>query len=331
VVKKYVIDGCAFTEGGFYGLSKEVLASELDGFFLTIPGQMEGFHECLLEIGKIYGLSDDSSKRLAVIKSVQDLEEAKNKQQKGIILSFQDPHPIENSFDKLRIYYEMGLRVCQLTYNKMNYIGTGCLETKDNGLTDYGKKLVKELNRLGVLIDLSHCSYQTAMDTFETTEKPIVFSHAGAKALTDNPRNKTDEEIKRLKENGGVIGLSPWGPLCWKKETRQRPTLDDFLDHVDYVVDLAGVDHVAFGGDSTLDNNDDKAGIEEQSTLYAPVVADYNQYVGTDPDVRHVMGVKGSWEMHRVEEGLRKRGYTDEDIAKFTGNNFLRVMKAVWR
>ena len=331
MIEKFVLDGCTFTEGGFHGLSEEVLNSSLDAFFLTVPGQMEGFHECLIEIGKIYNLSDRVEKRLKVIKSYNDIKTLKIDNKKGIILTFQDPRPVENSFDKLRIYYELGIRVFQLTYNKMNYIGTGCLESIDRGLTDYGKRLVKELNRLGVLIDLSHCSYQTALDTFETSEKPVVFSHAGAKTLTDSPRNKTDLELKLLKQNGGVIGLSPWGPLCWKKETKQRPTIDDFLDQIEYVVDLIGIDHIGFGGDSTLDNNDDQSGIIEQSTLYAPVVEDYNKYVGTDPDVRHAIDIKGVWQIGNVEEGLRNRGFSQEDIAKFTGGNFMRVIKETWQ
>jgi membrane dipeptidase len=329
--ENYVIDGCAFCEGGFEGLSKEVMESDLDAFFLTVPGQMEGFHECIVEIGKIYNLTDKREKEVTIVKTFNELADAKQKNNKGIILAFQDPHPIENSLVKLRLFYELGVRVIQLTYNKMNYLGTGCLEAEDRGLTDFGKETVKELNRLGIIIDLSHCSSQTAIDTLRISKDPVVFSHAGLKTITDNIRNKGDEELKLLKENGGVIGLSPWGPLCWNKEKRQQPTIDDFLDHVDYAVGLIGIDHIGFGGDSTLDNNEDKAGIVDQSTLYAAVVEEYNNYVGVEPDVRHVVGVKGVWQIGNVTEGMKRRGYSEEDIAKFTGGNFLRVIKQVWK
>jgi membrane dipeptidase len=329
--KNYVIDGCAFCENEFSGLSEEVLNSKMDAFLLTVPGQMEGFHECIIEIGKIYNLTDELNENLTIVKTLDELVDCKNKNKKGIILAFQNPHPIENSIDKLRIFYELGIRVIQLTYNKMNYLGTGCLETLDNGLTDFGKKMVIELNRLGIVIDLSHCSNHTAIDTLKLSEKPVVFSHAGSKYLTDNPRNKTDEELLLLKENGGVIGLSPWGPLCWKKEQRKQPTLDDFLDHVDYVVNLIGIDHVGFGGDSTLDNNEDDKGIKEQSELYGAVVEEYNQYVGIKPEDRHAIGVKGVWQIDNVIEGMKKRGYSEVEIAKFTGGNFLRVFEQVWK
>ena len=107
--------------------------------------------------------------------------------------------------------------------------------------------------------------------------------------------------------------------------------MDDYLDHVDYVVNLIGIDHVGFGGDSTLDDNEDRSGIVEQATLYAPVVEEYNQKVGVDPDVRHAIGVRGSWEINNVIQAMRGRGYSDEDIKKLTGGNFLRVLKANWK
>ena len=116
-----------------------------------------------------------------------------------------------------------------------------------------------------------------------------------------------------------------------EKETGKRPEMSDYLDHVDYIANLIGIDHIGFGGDSTLDDNEDKSGIVEQATLYAPVVEDYNRCVGVDPAVRHAVGVRGSWEIGNVIEAMRKRGYSDQDIGKFTGGNFIRVLKANWK
>lgn len=320
-----VIDGCAFTEGGFNGITEEVLNSKLDAFFLTTPG--EGFSEVVDNIGAIYNLTDKPEKRLTIVKTAGDIIKAKEQGKVSIILAFQNPHCIENSLAKLRVFYELGVRVIQMTYNKTNYIGTGCTETIDAGLTDFGKAMLKEMNRLGIVADISHCGHKTGMDVLKLSEKPIVISHAGILAITDSPRNKSDEELLLLKENNGVIGISPWGPLCWKKESKKRPTVADYVDHIDYVVNLIGIDHVAFGGDSTLDDNKDEHGIVEQSTLYPAVVADYNKYVGVDPEVRHVIGVKGSWQIDTVIEEMSKRGYSKEDIMKFTGDNFMRVLK----
>lgn len=323
----YVIDGCAFTEGEFIGVSETVHDSKLSAFFLTLPGSSEGFKECTEKIGEIFNLADKESKRLLVARNVDDVVRAKKEGKKAIIFTFQDPHPIENSLNKLRVLYELGLRVVQMTYNKANYIGAGCLESNDCGLTDFGKDLLEKMNEWGIVADISHCGHKTGMDVLKLSKKPIVISHAGVLSLTDNPRNKTDEELKLLKDNNGVIGLSPWGPLCWKKETKKRPTVGDFVDHIDYVVDLIGIDHVGFGGDSTLDETKDEKGIVEQSTLYSAVVEDYNKYVGVDPNVRHAIGVNGSWEIDSVITEMKTRGYTDEDIYKFAGGNFIRVFK----
>lgn len=323
----YVIDGCAFTEGEFIGVSEAVHASKLSAFFLTLPGSSEGFKECVEKIGEIFNLAEQENNRLLVARTVDDIVRAKKEGKKAIIFTFQDPHPIENSINKLRVLYELGLRVVQMTYNKANYIGSGCLESNDCGLTDFGKSLLKKMNEWGIVADISHCGHKTGMDVLKLSRKPIVISHAGVLAITDSPRNKTDEELKLLKENKGVIGLSPWGPLCWKKETRKRPNLADFVDHIDYVVDFIGIDHVGLGGDSTLDETKDEKGIIEQSTLYSAVVEDYNKYVGVDPGVRHAVGVDGSWEIDNVIAEMKSRGYTDEDIYKFAGGNFLRVFK----
>ena len=327
----YVIDGCAFAEEDFTGVTQKVKDSPLTAFFLTTPGEDQGMLALAHNIGGIYNMADDPASGLMVVRTIAELEQAKAQGKIGVILGFQNPHCIENSLEKLRALYELGIRVVQMTYNKANYIGSGCLETKDSGLTDFGRQALKAMNRLGMVADGSHCGPQTTLDIIRYSEKPVVISHAGAAAVTPNVRNKSDEALKLLKDNGGVIGLSPWGPLCWKPETGKRPTMDDYLDHVDYVVNLIGIDHVGFGGDSTLDDNEDRSGIVEQATLYAPVVEEYNQKVGVDPDVRHAIGVRGSWEINNVIEAMRGRGYSDEDIKKLTGGNFLRVLKANWK
>lgn len=326
-----VIDGCAFAEGDFAGCSAEVLSSVVNAFFLTIPHSDLGFAEAMRAIGGIYNLADQEGKRLHVARTVNDLEQAALNGKKSIILAFQEPYPIGHSLAQLRAFYEVGVRVVQLTYNKRNLIGTGCTESTDHGLSDFGRKLIAEMNKLGMLVDLSHCSTKTAVEAMRISEKPVVFSHANVKALADNPRNRTDEEIRLVAETGGLIGLTPWAPICWKRERDEQPTLDDYLDHVEYVVNLVGIDHVGFGGDNTLDEKEDRGGTTEQSTLYPEVVAEFDRRVGTHPSVRHARDFKGAKEIQNVIAGLRKRGFGAEAIAKFLGGNFARVLKEVWR
>jgi membrane dipeptidase len=134
-----------------------------------------------------------------------------------------------------------------------------------------------------------------------------------------------------LKKNGGVIGLCPWGPLCWNTAKKTRPTLDDYIDHIDYVVDKIGIEHVGFGCDNTLDDSKDLKGTKEQSLLYPEVVGEYDEFVGIDSEIRHAEGFKGVWEIDSVIEKLKERGYYTENINKFLGGNFLKVIKRVWR
>jgi len=326
-----VIDGCVFVEGDFKGCSPKVDASGVDALFLTLPKSDEGFAETVKAIGNIYNLADDKTKKIQVARTLKDIEAGAKANIRSIVLAFQDPYPIGNSLDNLRALYELGVRVVQLTYNKANYIGTGCTETIDRGLTDFGARLIEEMNRLGIIIDLSHCSRLTALSAIEVSKKPVIFSHACIRSLTESPRNRTDEEILKLAEKGGVIGLSPWGPLCWNKEKGTQPSMGDYLDHVDYAVKLVGIDHVGFGGDCTIDDGEDTSGTVEQATLYPTVVGEYNEKVGVHPSVRHAIGFKGAGEIGNVVEGMKKRGYKGEDIEKFLGWNFKRIMEKVWK
>jgi len=326
-----IIDGCVFTSGGFPGATDKMAEAGLNAFFLTVPHSSQGFREAARAIGRTHRIVDDQAGKLVVARSHRDLLRAADESKAAIILAFQDPAPIENSLELLRVFYELGVRVVQLTYNKANPIGTGCAETREGGLTDFGRLLVREMNRLGILIDLSHCSRRTTLDAIEETSLPVVFSHANVKALSDNPRNKTDEELKALASVGGVVGLTPWGPICWKRELDEPPTLDDYLDHIDYIVDLVGIDHIGFGTDNTLDGSADEAGTKHQSLLYPAVVGEYDRRVGTMPELRYARGFAGVQEIGNVAAGLDGRGYTTEDVEKFLGGNFLRAIKKAWR
>lgn len=324
------IDGCVYAEGEFAGCSEAVLASRMNAFFLTLSS-FEGFAETVRSIGRIYQLTDQEEKRLRVARSYDDLVTAEQAGKKSIILAFQEPYPIGNSLDNLRVFYELGVRVVQLTYNKANYMGTGCTEKTDRGLTDFGRQAIREMNRLGMLVDVSHCSPLTALEAIRISEQPVVFSHANVKKISDNPRNRTDEEIKLLAEKGGVIGLTPWAAICWKRAEDQQPSLDDYLDHVEHVVNLVGIDHVGFGGDCPPDGKGDESGTIVQATLYPEVGGEYFRRVGTDPSLAHAKEFKGVQEIDNVIAGLKGRGFSEQEVEKFLGGNFARVIQQVWR
>lgn len=326
-----VIDGCSFAGGDFPGYTKRMATASLNGVLLTIPYSHDGFRAATASIGRIHQRVDEQSEKLALARTPGDIVDAQENERTAVILAFQDPAPIENSLDLLRVFYELGVRVIQLTYNKANYIGTGCAESEDRGLTDFGRRVVREMNRLGVVIDCSHCSPKTTLEAIEESEHPVIFSHANVRAISDNPRNHSDEELERLAKKGGVCGLTPWGPICWKQGNNEQPSLEDYLDHVDHVVHLVGDDHVGFGTDNTLDGAADEEGTKAQGRLYPEVVGEYNRRIGTKPKVRYARGFAGHHELGNVVNALALRDYSEERIEKFLGTNFLRVFGEVWK
>jgi len=148
----------------------------------------------------------------------------------------------------VEVFCRLGLRVAMLSYNDRNFAADGCITGTDAVLSREGRELVKEMNRCGIVIDCSHTGERSSLDAIELSEKPCIFSHSNPKARSNLPRNITDEQIKRVAAGGGVAGLTPFAPMNWDGGD-VPPTLDDFLDNIECVVDLAGIDHVAIGTD----------------------------------------------------------------------------------
>ncbi|MCY3831405.1 MAG: membrane dipeptidase [Chloroflexi bacterium] len=193
--------------------------------------------EAVKRIADWLNIIQSRSGELLHVKSVADFRRAKEQSKLGILFHFQNSQPLEQSIELVDVYHALGVRVIQLTYNVRNFVGDGCLESKDAGLSAFGARLVKALNRAGIAVDCSHTGERTTLDAMDISEKPVVFSHNLAKAVCESPRNLSDEQIKRLAETGGVIGINGFPPFVAKKA---RPTLDDLLKHGDYISELGG-------------------------------------------------------------------------------------------
>jgi len=278
----------------------------------------------------------------SVVETVADVRAANEQDRVGAILGFQDTMPIapvdrmqtDGGLEFLRAFHQMGVRIVQLTYNSLNYVGAGCCEPTDPGVSESGRSIIEEMNRLGVLIDLSHCGDQTTLDAIKHSEDPVVFSHADARALSGIKRNKTDEQIRAVADSGGLIGVSVFPPTV-KTDTEtyevQRATVHDVLDHIDHVVDLIGVDHVAFGSDmndKALDN-----GVTPPYAAYRNFRPSYLEVYGRGPIETYEpfpKGIHGHTELVNLMKGLVARGYSDKEVRKILGENFLRVFAEVW-
>ncbi|WP_139488900.1 dipeptidase [Brevibacillus dissolubilis] len=224
-----------------------------------------------------------------------DLDECVLKGKKGAILFVEGAHPLEESLTNLRTLYRLGVRGMGLTWNFRNEVADGCEEPNPSGLSLFGRKVIKEMNQLGMMIDVSHVAEPGFWDTLELSKTPVIASHSNVRALHDHPRNLRDEQIKALIQSGGVIGLS-FVDFFYTRE-RRDVTVDDVLRHLDYVCSLGGVDHVAFGSDFD--------GIE---TTFQDLTSAKKYTILVDE--------------------LHKR-YTLAEVDKFLSKNWLRVFRTV--
>lgn len=264
------------------------------------------------------------SERLVHVLGAEDILRAKREKKLGIIFGSQGlASKIEDDPNLLRILHKLGLRIAQLTYNERSSLGCGCLERPDTGLTQLGRVSVREMNHLGLLIDLAHAGERTSLDVLELSADPVIISHANVRALCDSPRNLSDELIRALARRGGTLGITAYSPFCETKPGR-RPTLDDVVDHVAYVADLVGVQHVGIGSD--FFEGESEVRFERFFRVrYPDVVRQYTL------ETVYAEGFDGVACYPRLTEGLLKRGFAAVDVRKILGENFLRVFRAVWR
>ena len=264
---------------------------------------------------------------LVQVRTVDELFQAKKDGKVGIILGSQNASPIENDLDRLALFHALGMRVIQLTYHERNLLGNGCWERRDDGLSNFGVDAVREMNRLGILIDLSHVGDRTTLEAIELSDKPVAITHANARSYFDHPRNKADEALKLLVERKGVIGATSITSFL---PTQFESTLEDYVDAIDDMVERVGIDHVGIGTDFTQDQPESfwRYIGSQQGTKYPSTFA--------DPSIRYdqlPMSPKGFEtpdKFPNLAAALINRGYKPDDTSKILGGNWLRLFREVW-
>jgi membrane dipeptidase len=259
------------------------------------------------------------SPRVRHVETVADLLEAKHQGQLGVFFGLQSASCLEQDRKRVRLLHKLGLRVLQLTYMERNFLGDGCLEPENRGLTHYGIQVVRDCNRVGILVDCSHVGIRTTLDAVHHSSKPIVISHTAVRAIADNPRCVTDEQMLAVARKGGTIGITPYAPFI---RTDRTPTLDDFIDHFDYAIKLIGEDHVTVATDMF----DGKTKVNWPTPLYYPEITRGAAYT-----TRRVPAFSRKSHLVDLVEGFLRRGYGRTVIEKVLGANFLRVVSEVWQ
>lgn len=251
-------------------------------------------------------------------RSVEDILAAKHSNRVGIIYGFQNATPIEDELAYVGIFRKLGVRIVQLAYMYQNLAGAGCLEPRDHGLSAFGTDLVHELNAQRVAVDLSHCGHRTTIEAIEASSQPVLFTHTNARALVDTPRNKTDEELRLLADRGGVVGAVTFPTFV----AAHDPTIEDWLRHVDYLVDLLGEDHVSIGTDFV--EGQPEGFLDRGLGRYVPA--------GMVPRWPWVYpeGIRTVDDFPNITDGLARRGYSESAVRKILGENLLRVLGEIW-
>jgi membrane dipeptidase len=254
---------------------------------------------CLELLDAFYGLLDESES-FSLATKAEHIVNAKARKQVCGLLSIEGGEAIEGSLSLLRSFYRSGVRAMGLTWNQRNDLADGVGEkSARSGLTDLGISVVKEMERLGMLVDVSHLSESSFWGVDQVSERPYIASHSNARALASHPRNLTDKQIEALGKKGGVIGIV-YCPAFVDDDT-EKVSLARLCDHIDHIKKIAGIDHVGLGSDF------DGFGVAPGS-----------------PQV-----LKDVSEMPRLTEELLGRGYTEEEVKKVLGGNWLRVYKEV--
>ena len=286
-------------------------------------GVWEGFRDTMGNIARWKAWIDENDDILRPVKTVGDIAAAKAEGRVGIILGWQNTSAIEDRIEYLGLFHELGVRVVQLTYNTQNLVGSGCWEGRDGGLSDFGRDVIDEMNRLGILIDLSHVGPLTSEQAIAHSKVPVAYTHCCPSGLREHPRNKTDEELRRIVEAGGFVGVATYPPFLPKGADS---TVDDCVDAFDYVIDLVGEDRVGIGTDFTQDQGPD---------FFEWLRNDKGDGRSLAPNMTtHVtmpIGFETLADYPNLTAAMLRRGWNEDRVRKILGENWLRFLGGVWR
>ncbi|SHE46365.1 membrane dipeptidase [Marinitoga hydrogenitolerans DSM 16785] len=286
-----------FKKGGF-----NIIVSSLFIPDIYIPEM--ALRNALDQISSLYLEIEESNGKIMLCKNLKDIKYAVDNNILGIMLSFEGLEPIGNDIYLLRVFYELGVRFAGLVWSRRNYVADGCffnerLEGEKGGLTDFGVKVLKELEKLGMIVDVSHLNDEGFWDVIKFTEKPVIASHSNVRNIYHSMRNLTDDQIKAIAEINGVIGINGNGYFVTDKD--EENNAEGLVKHVDYISNLVGVEYVGIGFD------------------FCDMFSDF-----------HRDSLNGHHELVLFIEALEKHGYNENEIKLILGENFLRVYKSVF-
>lgn len=280
----------------------------------------EGFEATMRNIADWKRWFREHADLITQVRTTADIRRAKEEGCTGIILGFQNATAFEDQLGYIELFKELGVGVVQLAYNTQNLVGTGCYESHDGGLSDFGREVVAEMNRVGILCDLSHVGPKTSQDVILTSRKPVAYTHVLPAALKPHPRNKSDEELRFIADHGGFVGVTMFPPFLAKGSDA---TVDDFVAAIDHVINVVGEDSVGIGTDFTQD---------QDAAFFEWLTHDkgYARRLTTFGDVVNPAGIRTIGEFPNVTRAMEKAGWAERRIRKVMGENWIRILAETW-
>lgn len=274
-----------------------------------------GLRKALDQISALYEEIEESSDKIMLCKNYDDIMKAVNEKKLGILLSFEGVEPIGNDLRLLRMFYELGVRIVGLVWSRRNYAADGCHfspkeEGKKGGLTNFGVELIKEAEKLGMFVDVSHLNDEGFWDVMKVAQKPVIASHSNSRSIRGVMRNLTDDQIRALADKNGIMGMNVCSSFV--SDSDEECDAEHLVNHLDHIVKLIGIEHVGLGFDFC-----DFMRVDKPKTAIKPKRRTF--------DV-----IKGHENMKEFTKSLIKHGYTDDEISLILGGNFLNLYKKVF-
>ena len=279
----------------------------------------ENFQNTVNNVVEMNQLIDASSDLLVKVHTTEDIRRAKREGKTGVIMGFQNAYAYEDQIGYVKVFKDLGVGIVQLCYNTQNLVGTGCYE-RDGGLSDFGREIVTEMNRVGVLCDLSHVGSKTSEEIILHSTQRVAYSHCLPSGLKAHPRNKSDEELKFIADHGGFVGVTMFTPFL---KAGVNATVDDFVEAIEYIYNIVGEDCIGIGTDFTQGQDQNFFEYLTHDKGYARRLARFGTIINPE-------GIRTIGEFPNLTEALLRRGFSETQVSKIMGENWMSLLKDVW-
>jgi membrane dipeptidase len=293
--------------------------------FATMALSDDDLVSTIHRIANWYRQARSHADRVRVATTVADLRAAHLEGRLAVVLAFQNTSPFGDNVDTVEIFHRLGVRAAVLAYNGVERAGDGCMEPRDAGLSGFGRRLVAEMNRVGMLVDLSHCGVRTSLDAIDASAAPVAFTHSGAKGIYDHPRTISDAQLSALAARDGFVGIN--GHAAFLRAGTAAPSLDDLIDHVLYIAERIGIERVGLGLDFSQPPGEPGITNERYEMLIRHGV--WTRSTLPSPPWRYPVATPAH--LPELTDALLARGLCEREVVGVLGENALAFLDRVWQ